>query len=176
MLIAKIENGAVVDVADYQSMFPNTSFPPSGPSDEWMVENSCMYVNVFLPYDQNTEKLVAVAPYIQVDDPEHPLQWVYTVQVEPLTPEEIAQREEAKRQANKAQAESLLQATDWTATVDINNPQFSDPYLANQSDFLAYRSDVRKIAVNPPITVDVWPTKPDEVWESVPTSEVNDGN
>jgi hypothetical protein len=71
---------------------------------------------------------------------------------------------------NKAQAESLLQATDWTATVDINNPQYSNPYLGNQSAFLAYRSDVRKIAVNPPVTVDVWPTKPDEVWVTVPAN------
>lgn len=163
MLIAKVQDGQVVDVADYQSLYPQTSFPQSGPTDEWMVENSCMYVNVFLPYDQNTEKLVSVAPYIQSDDATH---WVYTVQVELLTPEEIAQREEAKRQANKTQAESLLQATDWTATIDIADAQYSDPYLVNQADFLEYRSNVRKIAVNPPITVDVWPIKPEEIWSN----------
>lgn len=165
MLIAKVQDGQVLDVADYQSMFPNTSFPQGGPTDEFMVENSCMFVNVFLPYDPNTEKLVSVAPYIIVEDPLH---WVYTVQVEPLTPEELAQLEANKKQANKAQAESLLQATDWTATVDINNPQYSNPYLDNQAEFLAYRSNVRKIAVNPPVTVDVWPTIPTEVWVTVP--------
>lgn len=170
MLIAKVQDGQVTDVADYQSMFPNTSFPPSGPSDEFMVENGCMYVNVFLPYDQNTEKLVAVAPYIQVDDPAQPLQWVYTVQVEPLTPEELAQREEAARQANKSQASSLLSATDWTAIPSVADPAQSDPYLANQSEFLAYRNQLRKIAVNPPVVVDVWPTIPEEVWVTVPAN------
>ena len=69
---------------------------------------------------------------------------------------------------NKAQAETLLQATDWTATVDINNPQYSNPYLGNQSAFLAYRSDVRKIAINPPTIPATWPTIPQEVWVTVP--------
>lgn len=78
----------------------------------------------------------------------------------PPTPEEIQEQ-------NKAQASSLLQQTDWTATVDIANPQYSNPYLMNQNDFLAYRSQVREIAVNPPTTlVDVWPTLPTEQWSS----------
>mgnify|MGYP000102456391 CR=1 FL=1 len=65
---------------------------------------------------------------------------------------------------NKTTASQLLTATDWTATVDINDPQYSNPYLGNQPEFLAYRSSVRQIAVNPPVTVATWPTKPDEVW------------
>lgn len=76
------------------------------------------------------------------------------------TPEEIQAQ-------NKAEASSLLQQTDWTATVDIANPQYSNPYLMNQDDFLAYRSAVRAIAVNPPTTpVTVWPTLPTEQWSS----------
>ena len=165
MLIAKVQNEQVIDIADYQSMFPETSFPQGGPTTQFMIENSCKFVNTYLPYDPNTQKLVAVNPYIDLVDATH---WVYTVAVEPLTPEELAQLDEQKRQANKAQAEQLLQATDWTATVDINNPEYSNPYLGNQPEFLAYRSSVRQIAVNPPITVDVWPTKPDEVWVDVP--------
>lgn len=72
---------------------------------------------------------------------------------------------------NKATASQLLSATDWTATVDINDPQYSNPYLGNQPEFLAYRSSVRQIAVNPPVTVTTWPTKPDEVWVDVPPTE-----
>jgi hypothetical protein len=68
---------------------------------------------------------------------------------------------------NKAQAQSLLQATDWTCTVDINNPQYSNPYLANQDEFLTYRSQVRQVAVNPPIDPVTFPPQPDEVWASV---------
>lgn len=67
---------------------------------------------------------------------------------------------------NKQQAESLLQATDWTATVDISNPQYSNPYLINQDEFLAYRSQVRAIAVNPPLTQAEFPPVPTEQWSS----------
>ena len=93
----------------------------------------------------------------------------------PFTPEEelqadiqeaeyAAQASERQRQANKQQAESLLQQTDWTATVDIADPQYSDPYLMNQAEFLAYRSVVRQIAVNPPTTQAVFPEMPKNVW------------
>ena len=67
---------------------------------------------------------------------------------------------------NKATAISLLSATDWTCTVDIGNPQYSNPYLTNQDAFLAYRSTVRNIAVNPPTTPAIFPTMPQEVWSS----------
>jgi hypothetical protein len=75
------------------------------------------------------------------------------------TPEEIQTQ-------NKNTATGLLQQTDWTCTVDINNPQYSNPYLTNQDEFLAYRSTVRAIAVNPPTTPAVFPTMPQEVWSS----------
>lgn len=67
---------------------------------------------------------------------------------------------------NKQQATSLLQQTDWTCTVDITNPQYSNPYLTNQTAFLSYRSAVRAIAVNPPTTPAVFPEQPQEVWSS----------
>lgn len=67
---------------------------------------------------------------------------------------------------NKQTAISKLQATDWAATVDINNPQYSNPYLANQDAFLAYRSQVREYAVNPVAGFINWPTEPIAVWAS----------
>ena len=76
--------------------------------------------------------------------------------VAPLPPDYSAQ--------NKAQAESLLQQTDWTATIDIADPAYSNPYLTNQAEFLTYRSEVRAIAVNPPTTLASFPVKPVESW------------
>jgi len=163
MLIAKVENGVVLDVQDYQTMFPDTSFPPSGVNDSFMVENSCMYVNVFLPYDQATQCLESVPPYIQIDDPEKPLNWVYTVAVVELTPEQIEERNQNLRTNNKLQATTLLQQTDWTTIPDVSDPAVSDPYLVNAAEFAAYRNQLRKIAVNPPV-VAVFPTIPNEVW------------
>jgi hypothetical protein len=67
---------------------------------------------------------------------------------------------------NKAIATTLLQQTDWTCTVDITNPEYSNPYLTNQNAFLSYRSQVRAIAVNPPTTTAVFPTIPQEIWSN----------
>lgn len=68
---------------------------------------------------------------------------------------------------NKTKAIELLQTTDWSAIPTIANPQYSDPYLTNQSDFLNYRNQLRTIAINPPETlVTNWPTKPDAIWSN----------
>lgn len=75
------------------------------------------------------------------------------------TPEEIQAQ-------NKQQATTLLSQTDWTATVDISNPQYSNPYLGNQDEFLAYRSTVRAIAVNPPVIPAIFPDVPKAIWKT----------
>jgi hypothetical protein len=67
---------------------------------------------------------------------------------------------------NKTNATTLLQQTDWTATLDITNPQYSNPYLTNQPEFLSYRSTVRQIAVNPPSTEATFPPQPVATWSS----------
>ena len=68
--------------------------------------------------------------------------------------------------ACKKQASQLLYETDWTSIPDVGNPSTSNPYLLNQGAFIAYRSQVRQLAVNP-VANPVWPTKPQEQWSSV---------
>ena len=69
------------------------------------------------------------------------------------------------KEQNKTKASEFLQATDWAAIPTITDPQYSNPYLTNQSDFLNYRNKLRAIAINPPETlVETWPTKPTTVW------------
>ena len=75
------------------------------------------------------------------------------------TPEQIQEQ-------NKTAASQLLTETDWTTIPDVSNPDVSNPYLTNASEFAAYRSQVRAIAVNPPTTPAVFPAKPNEVWSS----------
>ena len=67
---------------------------------------------------------------------------------------------------NKQRAVYLLETTDWTATPTIIDPAVSNPYLTNQAEFLAYRSALREIAVNPQEGFITWPTKPQEVWSN----------
>jgi hypothetical protein len=64
----------------------------------------------------------------------------------------------------KAQASSLLSATDWTTIPDITNTA-NNPYLLNQAEFIAYRNTVRALAVNP-VTNPIFPAKPTEQWSS----------
>ena len=155
MLIARINGETIGEIADYRAMFPDVSFPPSGPSNEWLAENSCMPVNTFLPYDQNTQKLSPCDPYIDGE-------WVYTVEVVDLTPEEIAAREESEKANIKAQAVALMSATDWVEFPSVRDTS-NTPHLTNADKFDAYRLALRVIAVTP--TLDpAWPTKPDEVW------------
>jgi preprotein translocase subunit SecD len=63
------------------------------------------------------------------------------------------------------QAVTLLQATDWTTIPDVANPSASNPYLMNQGAFIAWRSQVRALAVNP-VANPVFPAQPTEQWSS----------
>lgn len=143
---------------DFRAMYPDTCFP--NPLANPPQPYSWVEYTPRPSYDWMTQGVREVTP-VYADNT-----WLQQWEVYGLTPEEIAANEEQEKANNKTKAESLLQATDWTATVDINNPQYSNPYLVNQADFLAYRSNVRMIAVNPPVVVDVWPVKPDEQWST----------
>lgn len=68
---------------------------------------------------------------------------------------------------NKQTAVNLLQQTDWTTIPDVADPQLSNPYLANQAEFISYRNAVRQYAVYPVAGNIDWPTIPQEDWQTV---------
>lgn len=90
--------------------------------------------------------------------------WYATWVVMDNDPERQAYEDNVRKEANKQQASLLLSQTDWTAVPSIVDPAQSNPYLANQDAFFAYRNQVRAIAINPPVVVEVWPVEPDAVW------------
>lgn len=65
----------------------------------------------------------------------------------------------------KNEATKLLYETDWTTIADVADPTKSSPYLLNQNEFVAYRSNVRKLAVNP-VANPVWPILPIAQWNA----------
>ncbi len=81
-------NLLIVQLGELTNLFPNMSFPNSGPEETWLSENSVKPVLDTIPYDAKTQKLVPVAPYISGDN-------VISVQVSPLTKDEL---EEVKAQ------------------------------------------------------------------------------
>ena len=100
MLIAKVENNQVLDVADYRAMFPDTSFGTNGPDAQFLADNGCLGVTIWKPHDHATEKLVAVAPYIEDNQ-------VFTITVEAKTQEEMdadVAAQEAVAKAARAEA------------------------------------------------------------------------
>lgn len=61
----------------------------------------------------------------------------------------------------KAKAQNLLNATDWSTLNDVTT---GTPRLSNQSEFIAYRSQLRTLALYP-VANPEWPTAPTEAWE-----------
>jgi len=111
MLIAQIKDGVVTNVADYRSMFTNTSFPASGPNQSFLDTFNCMRVTVFKPYDSKTEQLVPATPYIEGNQ-------VFTVAVEPLSEEELQAKSNSQAAQVRKQRDDLLAACDWTQLSD----------------------------------------------------------
>lgn len=77
----------------------------------------------------------------------------------------VAVQEKADKLSCADQAKAILTLTDWSSIPDVANPSASNPYLMNQSAFIAYRSQIRNLAVNP-VANPVWPTAPTEQWSN----------
>jgi hypothetical protein len=84
---------------------------------------------------------------------------------EALDAEIVTLDQEAPYNACKTEASRKLYLTDWTTIADVADPTKSDPYLTNQADFVSYRSNLRKLAVNPVINP-VWPVEPTAIWSA----------
>jgi hypothetical protein len=83
MDIAKLHNGSIT-VGDYKELFPNTSFPVTGPNDDFFTENGCLKVSVFKEHDRATQMLVGCDPY-----EENGVVYTVTVQARPQQEETI---------------------------------------------------------------------------------------
>jgi len=113
------------------------------------------------PYPScGTYQYVISGPVIEQDGA-----WYTSFIVVDMDAEQIAAKNTELAANNKTQATTILTNTDWTSIADVADPEKSNPYLMNQAEFIAYRSTVRNIAVNPTFDA-VFPTQPVEVWSS----------
>ena len=116
MQIAKIKDNQVESMGEHKMLFPNVSFPSSGPTSDWMTENSVMPVTISRSYDRMTQKSTSVEPYIEDNV-------VYLHKIESLTDSEktAAQTAETNRVAESQRAERnrRLAETDWMACSDV---------------------------------------------------------
>jgi len=113
MMIAQLDGSTIGEIADHKSLFPNTSFPKTGPDSDWLAANSCAEVVVFLAYDSATQKNEAVTPYLSGGK-------VYTRRVTDMTSEEraavVTEANAATAQRNRAERDKRLASCDWVVT------------------------------------------------------------
>jgi len=135
MQIAIIKDNKVESMGEYRELFKNVSFPKSGPSSDWMTENSVMVVAVNRSYDRMTEKISKVDPYIEDNV-------VYLHKIESLTDSEktAAQTEVDNQTAsrNREERNKRLVETDWMACSDVT--------MSN--DWKTYRQALRDITTH----------------------------
>lgn len=139
-----------ITVGDYRELFANTSFPPSGPSDEFLTANNAKKVNAFKAHDRLTQKLVSCAPY---DDGS----FVSIVQVESLSAEEIQAAKDSAMAQIRGTRNQLLKDSDWTQIADCTIPK--------KSEWTTYRQTLRDLpsTITEPRTFTDWPHNPDWV-------------
>lgn len=139
-----------ITVGDYRELFANTSFPPSGPSDEFLTANNAKKVNAFKAHDRLTQKLVSCDAY---DDGE----FVSVVQVESLSADEIQAAKDSAMAQIRGQRNQLLKECDWT--------QISDCTIPKKAEWTTYRQTLRDLpsTITEPRTFTDWPHNPDWV-------------
>jgi len=139
-----------ITVGDYRELFSNTSFPASGPSDEFLASNNAKKVNAFKAHDRLTQKLVQCSAY---DDGE----FVSIVQVADMSAEEIQAAKDSAMANIRGQRNQLLKECDWTQIADCTIPK--------KAEWTTYRQTLRDLpsTITEPRTFTDWPHNPDWV-------------
>jgi hypothetical protein len=146
MHVALIQDDSIVAVGHYSKIFPNTSFGPSGPSAEFLEENSAKLVTNAFAYDPATHRLEDCPAYLVNDH-------VSTKRVVELTEWEVNQKSERKWGSVRAQRDQLLAQSDWTQVADAPG---------DKAAWATYRQALRDLPASgsDPDAL-TWPTSPD---------------
>ena len=142
MLIAQINNPNPVD---YREVFSNTSFPPTGPSDDFLSEHGYAKVSTFRDHDKQSQKLEPCTPVYEAP-------WVYTVRVVSKTQEDLDAEASAQTDELRIKRNRLLLDSDWTQLADSQ---------VDKVAWATYRQALRDLPQNitDPFNP-VWPVKP----------------
>jgi len=139
MKIAKLDGSTIGEIADHKSLFPNTSFPKSGPDADWLAANSCAEVVVFLAFDSATQKNESVDPYLSGGK-------VYTRRATDMTSDERAAVVTAANSAtatrNRTERTRRLATCDWVVTKSL------EAGGSVPSDWATYRTALRNITAH----------------------------
>ena len=157
MKIAILDGSTVGEIADHKSLFPNTSFPKSGPDVTWLATNSCAEVVTFLAFDSATQTCDGVDPYLDSGK-------VYTRRVTDMTSDEQAAVVTAANAAaatrNRAERDRRLAETDYMALSDVTMSEAVTTYRQALRDITSHANWPNLVYPDMDGTGGDWPTKP----------------
>jgi hypothetical protein len=136
MLIAIVVDSIIQKIGHYKTMYPNVSFPASGPDDGWMTQNNAKFVLSTKTFNRATQRLEAVDAYVDGD-------YVYTVKVVNLTDQETSDAANTTNELltteKRTERNKLLTESDWTQITD--SPLSSD----KKTEWSNYRTALRDL-------------------------------
>ena len=128
-----------------QSLFPNTSFPKTGPNDDWKAENGVVDLLNTRNFDLATQHLETVDAYLEDGV-------AYTVRVVTNSDEYNSQLAANEWIEVRSLRDMYLQGSDWTQLSDVSN--------VDKTAWATYRQELRDITTQvDPFNI-TWPTKP----------------
>ena len=116
----------------YKKIFPNVSFPASGPSDAFLADKGAVKVSTFREHNRATQKLVPCEPVIENG-------FAYVVKVENKTAEEIAADVASKSAQMRAARDRALESSDWRVI------RAAETGVAMDADWATYRQTLRDL-------------------------------
>ena len=157
MKIAILDGSTVGEIADHKSLFPNISFPKSGPNSDWLAANSCAEVVTFLAFDSATQTCDGVDPYLSEGK-------VYTRRVTDMTSDEQAAVVTAANAVaatrNRSERDRRLAKTDYMALSDVTMSQAVTTYRQALRDITDHANWPHLANADMDGAGGDWPTKP----------------
>ena len=143
-------------------LFPDTSFPDTGPDAAWLADSGVYPVEECLYFDANAYKRVSITPTLRDGV-------VYTAELVALTDEDKAQREADSlaqlASTAREQRNHLLADSDWTQLVDYSK--------LDKADWTVYRQALRDLTKQAGFpSVIIWPIAPGSAV-NVPTGNIS---
>jgi len=144
MKYAIVDGTTVKSSGTIYELFPQTSFPKSGPNASFISDNNLLEITEWLTYTTPSQKLTKNVD-VYVDSGK-----AYNCKVEATTTEERTTLINSQWSSIREQRDEKLQETDWRASSDLT---LSDTWKT-------YRQALRDIPTqSDPFNI-TWPTKP----------------
>jgi hypothetical protein len=150
MLIGFIHANGSIEVADHKQLFPEVSFGPQGPDEQFLNANNCKKVKRYIEHNKQTHRLQSVPPYQNGN-------YIYVHELVEKTEAEIAQEKEHQWSEIRAARSIALKECDWTHLPD------NQLTAEEKQEWATYRQALRDITEQEDPYKVVWPTAPGSI-------------